>query len=114
MENKDLAWIIDVIEKLSVPQTYNERQRLTKILVQVSPALIKVLDYTAIQYFGSHDKDGVKDHGHTCNSCGQDHYYMEKNPKHCETGVKRDGSGGEPCKYEELLQVLREAEEEHK
>jgi hypothetical protein len=39
---------------------------------------------------------------------------MEKNPKHCETGVKRDGTGGEPCKYEELLQVLKEAEAEQK
>ena len=114
MENKELAWITEVIEKLQVPQTYNERERLTKILKRVAPALIKVLDYTAIQYFVSHDKDGVKDHGHTCNSCGQDHYYMEKNPKHCETGVKRDGTGGEPCKYEELLQILKESEEEYK
>ncbi len=108
MENTDLEWIADVIEKLQVPQTYNERQRLTKILERVAPALIRVLDYTAIQHFVSHDKDGIKDRGHTCNACGQDHYYKENNPKHCETGADRDGNGGEPCRYSELLTILAE------
>lgn len=111
MENKDLEWIVDVIEKLQVPQTHNERLRLTKILERVAPALIGVVDYTALQYFVSRDKDGMKDHGHTCNACGQDHFYMEKNPKHRETGADRDGNGGKPCRYEELLQLLKEEEQ---
>jgi len=112
MENKDLEWIADVIEKLQVPQTYNERQRLTKILERVAPALIRVLDWTALSKFRMW-KEGLGDDeteyaGHTCNACGQDHYIDENNPKHCETGVKRDGTGGKPCRYEELLQLLRE------
>jgi len=111
MENKDLEWIADVIEKLQVPQTYNERQRLTKILERVAPAMIKVLDWTALAKFSTW-KEGCEDDetvyaGHTCNACGQDHYIEEGNPKHRETGADQDGNGGEPCRYEELLQLLQ-------
>jgi len=108
MDNKDLEWIADVVAKLQTPQVYTERERLTKILKKVAPALIKVLDYTVIQHFTSLDKDGIKDRGHTCNACGQDHYYSENNPKHCETGADRDGNGGETCRYVELIQILEE------
>ena len=74
MDNKDLEWISDVIDKLQVPQTHNERQRLTKILERVAPALIKVLDYTTI----------------------------------------RDGNSEESCRYEELLQLLKEEQKKEK
>ena len=117
MENNDLKWIKDLIYKLQDPMTHNERQRLTKILVKVSPALIEVLDYTALAGFSTyHTNDKGEDElvraGHTCNSCGQDHYFEKGNPKHWDTGVKRDGTGGEQCRYEKLLQVLEDAEKE--
>lgn len=117
MENNDLVWIRDVIEKLQVPMTYNERKRLTNILVKVAPALIETLDETAMAGFSTYftnDKgeDELIRAGHTCNACGQDHYFEEGNPKHWDIGVKRDGTGGEQCKYEKLLQVLEDAEKE--
>lgn len=112
MENKDLEWIAEVIEKLQVPQKYNERERLTKILKRVAPALIKVLDWTALSKFSTGDKEEWTYCGHSCNACGQDHYIEENNPKHRETGADRDGNGGEPCRYEELLQVLEDIQKE--
>lgn len=112
MENKDLAWIATVIDRLQKPLTYNERQRLTKILERVAPALLNVLDWTALSKFrmwkeGPGDEE-TKYAGHTCNACGQDHFIDDDNPKHRETGADRNGNGGEPCRYEELLQLLKE------
>lgn len=117
MQNSDLKWIKDVIFKLQSPMTYNERKRLTDILVGVSPALIDALEHSALSGFSTYftnDKgeDELVRAGHTCNACGQDHYFKENNPKHIDTGVKRDGTGGEQCRYEKLLQILEDAEKE--
>lgn len=112
MENKELGWIAEVIEKLQVPQTHNERERLTKILKTVAPALIKVLDWTALSKFSTGDNEEWTYSGHSCNACGQDYYIKENNPEHKETGADRDGNGGEKCRYEELLQILTELQKE--
>lgn len=111
MENKDLEWIKDVIAKLQVPQTYNERERLTKILKAAAPAIIEALDQTAVMQFGRpRDDNKFVATGHTCNGCGQDHHYDEGNPKHMVVGLRRDGTGGEQCKVERLFQNLAELE----
>jgi hypothetical protein len=111
MDVDELKWIAEVIEKLQVPQTYNERQRLTKILERVAPAMIKALDYTAVVGFSSYnDKDELVRSGQMCNGCGHDHYFDEGNAKHRKIGVKRDGTGGEECCVEQLFQVLKEEE----
>lgn len=115
MRNKELEWIADVIKKLQVPQTYTERQRLTKILERLAPDLIIALDETMLGGFSTYftndqGEDELVKAGHSCNGCGQDHYFEEGNPKHWDIGVKRDGSGGEQCKVEKLLQVLEDAE----
>ena len=111
MENKDLVWIKDVIVKLQVPQTYNERQRLTKILQDAAPAMIEALDHTvASQYGQPRDDNKFVATGQTCNGCGQDYWYDEGNPKHMVIGMKRDGTGGEQCKVEHLFQTLAELE----
>ncbi len=111
MENEDLAWIADVIEKLQVPQIYNERERLTKILKRVAPALIRTLDYTAVVgYISCTDDDEIKKTGETCNSCGADYEFGSNYPRHRIVGQDREGKGGEPCRYEELVQLLKEEE----
>ena len=115
MENKELEWIGEIADKLQVPMTYNERQRLTKILVEVAPYLIKTRDevmYTGFSTYYTDDdgNDTLVKAGHSCNGCGQDHYFREGNPKHWDIGVKRDGSGGEQCIVEILLQILEDAE----
>jgi len=113
MEINELAWIKDVVEKLQVPQTYNERERLTKILHKAAPAIIDVLDYTAMAGFTTYNVIvGTRENaGHTCNGCGQDHFFDEGNAKHCKPGTKRDGTGGEPCRVEDLFHILKELEE---
>lgn len=117
MDSKEFEWIANVINKLQVPQTYTERQRLTKILERVAPALIKALDYTAIVEFSTyHTDDDGKDtlvkSGHTCNGCGQDHYFEEGNPKHYSGGTRDNPDAKLPCCIEDLFQLL--AEEENK
>jgi len=108
MENKDLAWIADVIEKLQVPQTYNERERLTKILKRVAPALIRTLDYTAVVGFTSYTADDeIRKTGEMCNSCGTDYEFGSNYPRHRTVGEDREG---EPCRYEELIHILKEEE----
>jgi len=112
MDVDDLKWIAEIVEKLQVPQTHNERKRLTKILERVAPAMITTLDYTTVVGFSSYnDKDEIVRSGEMCNGCGQDHYYDEGNPRHREIGVKRDGTGGEECCVKQLFQVLKDEEE---
>jgi hypothetical protein len=113
METNELAWITDVIAKLQVLQTYNERERLIKILKKAAPAIIAALDYTAMSGFSTYNEtDGLMTKaGHSCNGCGQDHYFEEGNAKHCKPGTKRDGTGGEPCRVEDLFHILKELEE---
>lgn len=112
MENKDLEWIADVVEKLQTPQTYNERQRLAKILERVAPALIKALNETAIMQYGRpNDEDKFIPTGHTCNGCGHDYEYFSGGPKHRFLGVKRDGTDGEQCSVESLFQLLKEEQQ---
>lgn len=109
MDSKELEWIAEVVDKLQSPMVYNERQRLTKILERVAPALIKAIDYTAIAGFSSIGPDDTLVRtGQSCNGCGQDHYFNENNPKHIQLGVKRDGTGGEQCCIESLFQILEE------
>jgi len=115
MKNKELEWIGEIAEKLQVPMTYTERQRLTKTLVDVAPDLIKALDETIFAGFSTYftndaGEDELVKAGHSCNGCGQDHYFKENNPKHSDIGVKRDGTGGEQCEVEKLLQILEDAE----
>ena len=117
MDSKELEWITDVIAKLQVPQVYNERERLTRILKKVAPALIKALDYTAVVGFSTyHTDDNGKDTlvkaGHTCNGCGQDHYFAEENPKHYSGGTRNDPNAKLPCIIEDLFQLLEEVQEE--
>lgn len=117
MRNKELEWIGEIAEKLQVPITYNERQRLTKTLVDVAPDLIKALDEVIFSGFSTYfrndaGEDELVKAGHTCNGCGQDHYFEKGNPKHWDIGVKRDGTGGEQCEVEKLLQKLEDAEKE--
>ena len=117
MDIKELEWIRDVIEKLQHPLTYNERKRLTNTLVKVAPALIKVVDYTAIVGFSTyHTDDDGKDTlvkaGHTCNGCGQDHYFAEDNPKHYSGGTRDDPDAKLPCVVEDLLQLLEDTRTE--
>lgn len=113
MKNKELEWIKNVVEKLQQPQTYNERQRLIKILETVAPALIKVVDYTAVVEFGScvHDDNEVKPDGHTCNGCGQDHYFDEGNAKHYTGGTRENPDAQTPCCVEDLFLILKGLEE---
>lgn len=115
MDNKDFEWIADVVAKLQVPQHYNERQRLLKILVEVAPAIIEALDYTAVVGFSTyHTDDDGKDTlvkaGHTCNGCGQDHYFEEDNPKHYSGGTRDDPDAKLPCCVEDLFHILEEAQ----
>lgn len=117
MENKELKWIAEVIEKLQVLQTYNEGERLTKILKKVAPALIAALDYAALSKFSIHDPDSEDKNsmiyaGHTCNACGHDYFIEENNAKHSRICVGRDGKGGLDCRYEKLLTLLKEIETE--
>ena len=109
METNELAWITDVIAKLQVPQTHNERQRLSKILEKAAPAIIAALDYTAMTGFSTYNNDENGDDilvkaGHTCNGCGQDHYFEEGNAKHYAGETKS-------CRVEDLFQILKELEE---
>ena len=106
MANNDLRWITEVIEKLQVPQRYNERERLTQILKKAAPALIKALNHSAVHGFrmwdeNSDDEESLIPAGHTCNACGQDHCFEDENPKHRS-----------PCAYEDLLQVLEDIQKE--
>ena len=112
MENKDLEWIADVIEKLQSPMVYNERQRLTKILERVAPALIEAIDYTAIVGFSSYNEqeDKFTRCGETCNGCGQDHYFAEENPKHYSCGTRDNPDAKLPCVVEDLLHILKKEE----
>ena len=113
MDTKELEWIKDVIEKLQVPQTYNERQRLTRILQKVAPAMIRVIDYTAIVGFVSYIDDDTKvREGHTCNGCGHDYHYNEGGTKHYTGGTRDDPDAKTPCCVEDLFQILEEAEKE--
>jgi len=117
MENNDFAWIKDVIAQLQVPITHNERVRLTKILVKVAPALIDAVDYTAMAGFSTyHTDDDGKDTlvraGHTCNGCGQDHYFEEGNPKHYSGGTRDDPDAKLPCVVEDLFQLLEDIKKE--
>jgi hypothetical protein len=115
MDSKELEWIAEVVEKLQVPQHYNERQRLVKILERVAPAIIKTLDYTAMVGFSTYhtDDDGIDTlvkAGHTCNGCGQDHYFEEENPKHYSGGTRDNPDAKLPCRVEDLFQLLEEEE----
>ena len=117
MENKELEWIAEVAEKLQSPQTYNERQRLTKILERIAPALIEALNYTAVVGFSTYhtDDDGndtLVHAGHTCNGCGQDHYFAEENPKHYSGGTRDNPDAKLPCIVEDLFHLLAEIQKE--
>ena len=104
MDSKELEWIADVIDKLQSPMVHNERQRLTKILERVAPALIKAIDYTAVVGFSSYNADGTPMRkGQSCNGCGQDHYFHKGNPKH-------RGTENEQCCVETLFQILEDEE----
>ena len=110
--------IIQVIEKLQRPQTYNEREKLIKILNQAAPAIIKALDETATQGWGQIktctdlEERFVKT-GETCNGCGHDSSFKDDKPKHRKTGKKRDGTDEEKkCSIEHLYQVLEELEKD--
>lgn len=111
MENVELKWITEVIEKLQTPQTYNEREKLTKILKQAAPAIIKALDETATQGWGQIKtctdltEQFIKT-GETCNGCGEDFSFESTKPKHRDLGKRRDGTKGEKCSIEHLYQVL--------
>jgi len=111
MDSKELEWIADVVNKLQSPMVYNERQRLTKILERVAPALIKAIDYTAVVGFSTYNEnDEVVRGGETCNGCGQDHYFAEGNPKHYSGGTRDNPDAKLPCVVEDLFQVLKEEE----
>ena len=117
MENSELNWITEVIEKLQRPQTYNEREKLIKILKQAAPAIIKALDETATLAWGQVktctdlEERFVKT-GETCNGCRHDSNLADDEPKHRNIGERRDGTGGEKCSIEHLYQVLEELEKD--
>ena len=120
MENIEtkLAWIKDIAEKLQVPQTYNERQRLTKIMVEAMPLIITALEESAHTGYGQYGprEDGTHDWiacGYSCNGCGRDHKYEiygEHEVVECEPFTDREGNVTRTCKVDELLKFLKQLE----
>jgi hypothetical protein len=120
MENIEtkLEWIKDVAEKLQVPQTYNERQRLTKIMVEAMPLIIEALEssaHTGYGQYGAYD-DGQYDwipFGYSCNGCGRDHKYEVNGVQEvveCEPFTDRDGVVTRTCKVTAILKFLKQLE----
>ncbi len=117
MDNEELKWIAEAAEKLQTPQTWNERQRLLKIVATAIPYVVNALDETAHMSYGQVKtctdltEQFVKT-GETCNGCGQDSDTDGAKPKHRDTGVNRDGAEGKMCAIEHLYQFLEELEKE--
>ena len=104
MENKKLKWIKEIADKLQVPQTYNERQRLLKIAGKALPQIVKTLEESAHTGFGNIKSmpDGTEEwtqDGDSCNGCGRDHWYDKRNTQHSDN-----------CEVEKLYQFLEELE----
>ena len=114
-----LAWIKDVAEQLQVPQTYNERQRLLKIMEKAMPQIILALEESAHMGYGNTEPadDGEfiwVQSGYTCNGCGYDHRYAtpgETEVAECVLPKDRDGNVYSDCEVDNLLRFLKELEE---
>lgn len=110
MKNKEFEWIAEIAEKLQSPLTYNERQKLTKIAVEVLPVILKALDESAKGTFGNNQlfDDGTEQfvaEGETCGGCGQDYWYKTPNKNRHWNDEKYS------CKIEEIHRFLAELEE---
>jgi hypothetical protein len=114
-----LQWIKDIAEQLQAPQTYNERQRLTKIMVEAMPLIIKTLEETAHSGYGTQEllDDGSYDwisSGYTCNGCGYDHRFKTagiSDVDDCRPITDRSGNVIRKCEVNTLLDFLKELEE---
>ena len=121
IENR-LEWIKDVAEKLQVPQTYNERQRLLKIMEKAMPLIIETLEETAHTGYGTHEPADDGEYawvpsGYTCNGCGFDHRFKEKGVSDvddCRPITDRAGNVIKVCKVNTLIDFLKELEESSK
>lgn len=121
IENR-LQWIKDVAEKLQVPQTHNERQRLLKIMVEAMPLIIGALEDSAHMGYGTHDPSDDGEYvwvptGYTCNGCGYDTRFETKGEveiKDCRPITDRNGDVVRVCKVNTLLNFLKELEESSK